>query len=113
MKTPASKRKRGAPQKAFETSQRSTQYAKASKIASEESLGAISKAATIKAHREGLTDTSYVYRTLEADPEPTATDIRKAENAAKKPCKYDFTVFLSGAARFKRNESLQKKHNIF
>ena len=109
MKTPASKRKRGAPQKAFETSQRSTQYAKASKIASEESLGAISKAATIKAHREGLTDTSYVYRTLEADPEPTATDIRKAENAAKKPCKYDFTFFFEWSCEVQAKRVIAKK----
>ena len=86
MKTPA---KRGAPKKSFEDSQRSAQYAKASQIADNESLGAISKAATIKAHREGMTDTSYVYRKLEGDAETVAADLRKAEKAAKKPCKYD------------------------
>ena len=89
MKTPA---KRGAPKKSFEDCQRSTQYAKASQIADNESLGAISKAATIKAHREGLTDTSYVYRKLEGDAETVAADLRKAEKAAKKPCKY----YMSG-----------------
>ena len=110
MKTPA---KRGAPQKTFDSSQRSAQYAKASKIADQESLGAISKAATIKSNREGLTDASYVYRKMEGNVEMVASDFRKAEKAAKKPCKYDFTVFSSGAAWFKRNESLQNKHKIF
>ena len=88
MKTPA---KRGAPKKSFEDSQRSAQYAKASQIADNESLGAISKAATIKAHREGMTDTSYVYRKLEGDAETVAADLRKAEKAAKKPCKYNIS----------------------
>ena len=88
MKTTA---KRGAPKKSFEDCQRSTQYAKASQIADNESLGAISKAATIKAHREGLTDTSYVYRKLEGDAESVAADLRKAEKAAKKPCNYNMS----------------------
>ena len=89
-----SKKRPGPATLPFKAKKRAAKYKEASKIADSSSVEALTKATAIKANKEGLTNTAHILRSLEDDPEETATNYRKASKAYKKRCKIVLPKYL-------------------
>ena len=80
----------GPPRKSFDQKKRAAQYEESSKLADSSALGALTKAAAIKAGRQKQPNAAHLFRKMETNPEQTASTYRQAEIASKKPRKYHF-----------------------
>ena len=71
----------GRPEKPFNEKSRTQQYKVASEISKSHETGALIKAASISASREGESDSANVLRRLSSDPVTEGSKIRKALNS--------------------------------
>ena len=74
----------------FEASGKRSKYKKVEEMVESNSLGALTLGTAVKASKEGLVNTAHILRSLEENPEKTATHYRKASVAFKKRCMYLF-----------------------
>ena len=64
---------------AYEAKGNNAQYREAAEILKNYSPAAVFRAAAIAAHRQNMPNAKYIYRKLQKDPEPAASELRKAE----------------------------------
>ena len=82
----------GKPRLSYEAKASSSKAKEASDLADSSSFGALTHGASVKARREGLTNTAHVLREMRENPEEKATAYRKAEVASKKKCMYHIKI---------------------